>query len=121
MKKVLAAALALMLTPGCMSISHATVIRTEVAAPGDPIAVLQADAVGLSLFLHLIPLVQADLDTVINKGLVANAKAMQGNRVEIKTAYQTPTEGIHALLNCLVPIPLLLCVKTAHATGVVIK
>lgn len=116
------ALIALCLTPfGCTSISHATVIRTEVAAPGDPIAVVQADAVGLSLFLHLVPLVQADLDTVVNKGLVANAKSMGGTKIEIKSAHQTPTEGIHALLNCLYPIPLLLCVKTAHATGVVIK
>lgn len=96
-------------------------IRTEVAAPGDPIAVVQANAVGLSLFLHLVPLVQADLDTVVNKGLVAEAKAMGGSKIEIKSAHQTPTQGVHALLNCLFPIPLLLCAKTASATGVVIK
>lgn len=108
-------------TFGCASVEHATVIRTEVAAPGDPIAVLQADAFGLSLFLHLVPLVQADLDTVVNKHLVAEAKQMGGTKVEIKSAHQTPTQGIHALLNCLYPIPLLLCAKTAHATGVVIK
>lgn len=120
MKKLLALALAVSLS-GCLSISNASVIRTEVVASGEPIAVIQADAVGLSLFLHLIPLVQADLDTVINKGLVANAKAMGGTRVEVMTAHQTPIEGIHALLNCLLPIPLLLCVKTATATGVVIR
>jgi hypothetical protein len=106
---------------GCSSIHTATVIRTDVAAPGDPIAVVQSDAVGLSLFLHLVPLVQADLDTVVNKGLVASAKAMGGTKVEIKEASQTPTDGVYALLNCLFPIPLLLCAKTAHAVGVVIK
>lgn len=105
----------------CASVEHATVIRTEVAAPGDPIAVVQADVVGLSLFLHLVPLIQADLDTAVNKYLVAEAKGMGGTKVEIKSASQTPTKGIYGLLSCLWPIPLLLCAKHAHATGVVIK
>ncbi len=112
---------ALLASTGCVSIEHATVVGREFAAPGEPIAVLQADIVGLSLFLNMVPLVNADLDTVVNKVLIGEAKAMGGTRVELKEASTTPTGGVYALFNCLLPIPLILCARTAHAVGVVIK
>ncbi len=117
-----AAALFACVSLGCASIQSATVVdRDVVTKEGKAIAVLQVDVVGLSLFVHLVPLVAADLDTAVNRILIGEAKHMGGTKVELKEADTTPTGGIYSIVNCLFPIPLILCVRQSHVVGVVIQ
>ena len=57
---------------GCASLDSATVSSTEVAAEGgDAIALIQATALGWTLFFHLIDIVHSDFDTSVNRLLVS--------------------------------------------------
>lgn len=76
-----------------------------VANGGEAISVIQANSMGFSLFLHFVTVVNADLDTVINKVLVAEAKAMGATKVDLKSASTTPTHGIWALEALLIGFP----------------
>lgn len=122
MKRMLAIVSVCAVLTGCVSVEHATVSDREVVtATGRPLKIVQVDVIGFSLFMHMVPLWSADLETVVNKHLVGEAKHMGGTRVEIKELSVTPTGGIHGLVQCLFPIPLILCTRTAHAVGIVIE
>jgi hypothetical protein len=120
MKRFLAIAAALPLI-SCTSLESAQVSGNEIAAHGEPIAVIQANAVGLSALLHMVDLVPADLDVSVNRLLVSEAKAMGASKVDLKTAEMLPRHGIFALFTCLLPIPILLCGELSSATGVAVK
>ena len=76
MKKTIVAIAAAFGLVACTSVETATVSGSEIAANGEAVAVVQANALGLTAIFHMIDLVQSDLDTVVNKLLVAEAKAM---------------------------------------------
>jgi hypothetical protein len=114
MNKLLIAVLAAT-TVACTSVETATVSGNEIAANGDAVAVVQANAIGLTAIFHMVDLIQSDLDTVVNKLLVAEAKAMGASKVDLLTANTTPRHGIYALFGFIIGFPL------SSATGVAVK
>ncbi|MGQ0504260.1 MAG: hypothetical protein ACT4TC_02995 [Myxococcaceae bacterium] len=113
-KSLLAMACAISLV-GCTSVETATVSGTEIAANGEAVAVVQANSLGFTLILHLIDLVQSDLDVVVNRLLVAEAKAMGASKVDLKSASTTPRHGIYALSGLIIGFPM------SQAVGVAVK
>ncbi len=116
MKKAIVSAFLASSLMACTSVETAVVSGNEVAAAGgEPIAVVQGTALGLTAIFHVIDLVQSDLDTVVNKLLVAEAKAMGGNKVQLLSAGTTPRHGIFALTGTIIGFPI------SQATGVAVK
>ena len=70
---------------------------------------------GLTAIFHMVDLVQSDLDTVVNKLLVAEAKAMGASKVDLKGASTTPRHGIFALAGGI------LAPTMSSAMGVAVK
>lgn len=101
---------------GCTSIESATVAGNDIAANGDAIAVVQATSIGVTALFHMIDLVQSDLDVVVNKMLVSEAKAMGANKVDLKHAWTTPRHGVFQVC-----FPIVLCATVSSATGVAVK
>lgn len=120
MKKTLFLMVAVGVLGGCTSVETATVSAKEISAAHNDssVAVVQTTAIGLSAILHLVPIVPADLDTVVNKMLVSEAKAMGASKVQIIQAAATPKHGIFMLLSCP---SIILCPETATATGIAVK
>jgi hypothetical protein len=120
MRKPLLAAASLAALAGCSSIETATLPPDEVAGHGKAIAVIQANSIGLTAIFHLVDLVQSDLETVVNKLLLAEAKAMGATKVEIKSASTTPRHGVWAVFGpTILNFPL--GVTLSHATGVALE
>lgn len=115
MKKAVLSAIAASALVGCTSVESAVVSGTEIAANGEAVAVVQANALGLTAIFHIIDIVQSDLDTVVNKLLIAEAKAMGASKVDLLTAGTTPRHGIYALTGTLIGI------TSSSATGVAVK
>ena len=115
MKKVAVSLLAAASLVGCTSVESATVSGNEIAANGEAVAVVQANAIGLSAIFHIVDIVQADLDTVVNKLLVSEAKAMGASKVDLLSASTTPRGGIFALAGFIIGFP------GAQASGVAVK
>lgn len=116
MKKALIAVLAATSLVACTSVETATVSASEVATTGgEAVAVVQGTSVGLTFILYLVEVVQSDLDTAVNKLVIAEAKAMGASRVDLKSAMTTPRHGIFALTGLIVGFPL------SQATGVAVK
>ena len=116
MKKVILCAVAAMSLVACTSVESAVVSGAEVTATGgEAVAVVQVDALGLTAIFHIVDLVQSDLDTVVNKLLVAEAKAMGANKVDLKSASTTPRHGIYALGGFIIGFPM------SSAVGVAVK
>lgn len=116
MKKALLAVLAASSLIACTSVETATVSASEVAtSSGEAIAVIQGTSIGLTAIFHIVEIVQSDLDTAVNKLLIAEAKAMGASRVDIKNASTTPRHGIFALAGFPIGFPL------ATATGIAVK
>jgi len=118
MKKFLVAMIAaLSITAlACTSVESAKVDPATIAANGEAVAVVQATTLGLCLIFHFVPITESNLDTVINKVLVAEAKALGGNKVDLKGFFEMPHGSIlfqlgHNILN----------VDPAFAEGVVVK
>jgi hypothetical protein len=111
----------------CTSVETATVGAGDLAGPGEAMAVIQGQSLGFTALFHYVDLVHSDLDTVVNKLLVAQAKAMGASRVELKTASTTPRSGVFALVGAVpmvdAPAPYLnlLSFTNARAVGVAIK
>ena len=57
-----------------------------VASGGEAVAVVQAEALGLTAIFHIVDIVSCDLDQVVNKLLVSEAKAMGGSKVDLDVA-----------------------------------
>ena len=116
MKKAILSAIVASSLMACTSVETAVVSGNEISAEGgEPIAVIQGTALGLTAIFHVIDLVQSDLDTVVNKLLVAEAKAMGGNKIQLLGAGTTPRHGIFALTGTIIGFPI------SQATGVAVK
>lgn len=115
MKKAILSAVAASALVGCTSVESAVVSGTEIAANGEAVAVVQANALGLTAIFHIIDIVQSDLDTVVNKLLIAEAKAMGASKVELLGAGTTPRHGIYALTGSIIGV------TSSAATGVAVK
>lgn len=115
MKKSFVAVLAAASLVACTSVETATVSGSEIAANGEAVAVVQASALGLTAIFHIVDLVQSDLDTVVNKLLVAEAKAMGASKVDLKGAGTTPRHGIFALMGGIIGV------TQSAAMGVAVK
>ncbi len=116
MKKAILSALAATSLVACTSVESAVVSGAEISATGgESVAVVQASALGLTAIFHIVDLVQCDLDTVVNKLLVAEAKAMGASKVDLKSASTTPRHGIFALGGLIIGFPY------STATGIAVK
>jgi hypothetical protein len=116
MKKAILSAVAAMSLVACTSVESAVVSGAEVSANGgEAVAVVQANALGLTAIFHIVDLVQSDLDTVVNKLLVAEAKAMGASKVDLKGASTTPRHGIYALAGGIIGFPM------SSAMGIAVK
>ena len=116
MKKALFAVVAALGLGACTSVETATVSGSEVvAAGGEAVAVIQANAMGLTAIFHMVDLVACDLDQVVNKLLVAEAKAMGATKVDLKGAATTPRHGIFALAGGIIGG------TGSHAMGIAVK
>ncbi len=119
MKKALLTLVCAASLVGCTSVETATVSGSEVAANGKAIAVVQANSIGITLLFHLVDLVQSDLDVVVNRLLVAEAKAMGATKIDLKSASTTPRHGVFALVG--IPGINLIGIPTATAIGVAVE
>ena len=116
MKKALVAALAATSLVACTSIETATVSMNELATPGgEPVAVIQGTSIGLTAIFHIVEIVQSDLDTVVNRLLISEAKSMGANRVNLNYAMTVPRHGIFALFGGIIAFPV------SIAQGVAVK
>ncbi|WP_224361677.1 hypothetical protein [Hyalangium versicolor] len=116
MKKAILSAVAAMSLVACTSVESAVVSGAEISANGgEAVAVVQANALGLTAIFHIVDLVQSDLDTVVNKLLVAEAKAMGASKVDLKGAGTTPRHGIYALFGGIIGV------TSSSAFGVAVK
>lgn len=120
MKHLVLASLLAMGAVGCTSVDSTTVSPNELAANGEAVAVVQTTAVGITALFHIVDIIQADLDTVVNKLLISEAKAMGASRVELLSANTTPRSGIFSLVS--IPFGLnVVGITLAQATGVAVK
>lgn len=111
----LIAAFSICVATGCSSVESAKVDGSTIASHGEAVAVIQATNLGFYLFFNLIPIFESNLDTVVNKLLVTEAKALGANKVELSIAAEVPKSGIFALMNPVAaPMP-------AYASGVAVK
>src|SRR5688572_4687252 len=96
MKKFLVALVAaLSITAlACTSVESAKVDAATIASNGDAVAVVQAVSIGLCLIFHFVVITESNLDTVVNKLLVTEAKALGGNKVQLLGAGQMPAGSI---------------------------
>ncbi|MCY1040135.1 hypothetical protein OV208_02290 [Corallococcus sp. bb12-1] len=115
MKKLILSAVAAASLVGCTSVESAVVSGSEIAANGEAVAVIQGNALGLTAIFHIIDIVQSDLDTVVNKLLISEAKAMGASKIDLKSASTTPRHGIFALFGTIIGI------TSSSATGVAVK
>lgn len=114
MKKSLVV-LAVMLS-GCTSIESTRVTSSQlVGNGGDAVAVIQVTTIGWTFFFNTVDIVQSDLDETVNKLLVGEAKALGGNKVDLKTATTTPRHGIFRVPAWLFGWPM------TQATGVAVR
>ncbi len=116
MKKAILSAVAATSLVACTSVESAVVSGAEIAANGgEAVAVVQANALGLTAIFHIVDLVQSDLDTVVNKLLVAEAKAMGASKLDLKGAGTTPRHGLYALFGGIIGV------TQSTAMGVAVK
>jgi hypothetical protein len=116
MKKAILSAVAATSLVACTSVESAVVSGAEIAANGgEAVAVVQANALGLTAIFHIVDLVQSDLDTVVNKLLVAEAKAMGASKLDLKGAGTTPRHGLYALFGGIIGV------TQSTAMGIAVK
>lgn len=118
MKKLLAAVIAALAlsTAACQSVHSAKVDPATIASNGEAVAVVQCVALGLTAIFHFITITEASLDTVVNKMMVAEAKALGGNKVQLLGAMEMPKNGLLFMLaGGIVNLP------PAGAVGIAVK
>lgn len=108
---------------GCVSVESATVGGNEVVGNGgEAVAVLQVNTIGLSAIFNLISIVQSDIDQVVNRVLVAEAKQMGATKIDIKSVHTTPRHGIFTVLTSAQGIiPFILSFTGSEAVAVAVK
>jgi hypothetical protein len=118
MKKFLAALVAsvALMSVGCQSVESAKVDPATIASNGEAVAVVQCTAIGLTAIFHFVTISEASLDTVVNKMMVAEAKALGGNKVQLLNAMEMPKNGlIFRLMGGIAMLP------PAMAVGIAVK
>ena len=118
MKKFLTATVAAIALMGasCQSVESTKVDPATIASNGEAVAVVQCVALGLTAIFHFVTITEASLDVVINKMLVAEAKALGGNKVQLLGAMETPKGGLlFKLMGGIVMLP------PAAAVGIAVK
>jgi len=115
MKKMFIAAVAALGILACTSVETATVSGNEVAANGEAVAVVQAVSLGISAIFHIVDIVPSNLDQIVNKLLVAEAKSMGANKIDLKGSMTTPRHGIFALAGGIIGFPM------SFGSGVAVK
>jgi hypothetical protein len=118
MKKILIAAIAAfaLSTGACTSVDATKVDGATIASNGEAVGVIQASAIGFTLIFGFVKISDANLDLVVNKLLVTEAKALGASKVELLTAVQQPNNGLlWHLLHGLISFPV------ATTTGVAIR
>ena len=118
MKKFLAAAVAslALMTSACQSVHSAKVDPATIASNGEAVAVVQCVTLGLTLIFHFVTITEASLDVVVNKMLVAESKALGGNKVQLLGAMEQPKDGLlFHLAGGILSIPV------AGAVGIAVK
>lgn len=116
MKKAILSAVAATSLVACTSVESVVVSGAEISASGgEAVAVVQANALGLTAIFHIVDLVQSDLDTVVNKLLVAEAKAMGASKLDLKGAGTTPRHGLYALFGGIIGV------TQSSAMGIAVK
>jgi hypothetical protein len=118
MKKFLAAIVASVALMGsaCQSVESTKVDPATIASTGEAVAVVQCVALGLTAIFHFVTITEASLDTVINKMLIAEAKALGGNKVQLLSAFEMPKGGlIFHLAGGILMLP------PAMASGIAVK
>lgn len=83
-----------LMTSACQSVESTKVDPATIASTGEAVAVVQCVALGLTAIFHFVTITEASLDTVINKMLVAEAKALGGNKVQLLAAMEQPKGGL---------------------------
>jgi hypothetical protein len=124
LKNTLVAVSLIALISGCTSVETTTVGGNEVVGNGgEAVAVIQATSLGFAAIFNLIQVVQSDLDQIINRVLVAEAKNMGATKIDLKSAQTTPRHGIFAVLSSIAPsfIPFLLSFPSSQAVAVAVK
>lgn len=112
---ILAMALAVSVS-ACTSVDSATVAGNEVVGVGgEAVAVIQASSIGFTLIFHIVDIVSSDLDQVVNKLLVTEAKQMGASKIDLKSANTTPRHGIFALFGGIIGFP------TSTGTAIAVK
>ncbi len=122
MKKFLTAAIAALAlaTTACQSVESTKVDPATISTTsGDAVAVVQCSAIGLTAILHFITITEASLDTVINKMLVAEAKALGGNKVQLLSASETPKGGL--IFRLITSPSIILGFPMAQAAGIAVR
>ena len=90
--------------------------RATIANNENAVAVVQCVALGLTAIFHFVTISEASLDTVINKMLVAEAKALGGTKVHLLAAMEMPKGGLlFRLAGGLLMLP------PAAAVGIAVK
>jgi len=118
MKNFLAATVAsiALMTTACQSVESTKVDPATIASNGEAVAVVQCVALGLTAIFHFVTITEASLDTVINKMLVAEAKALGGTKVQLLMAGETPKGGLlFKLAGGIINLP------PAGAVGIAVK
>ena len=101
---------------GCTSVESATVASNEVVGVGgEAVGIVQANSIGITALFHIVDIITSDLDQVVNKMLVTEAKQMGANKIDVKYAATTPRHGIFALAGTIIGV------TTSGAMGVAIK
>ena len=83
-----------LVSAGCQSVETAKVDPSTIASNGEAVALVQCTALGLTLLFHFVTITEASLDTVVNKMMVAEAKALGANRVQVIQAWEMPKSGL---------------------------
>lgn len=118
MKKFLAAVVAsvALMGIGCQSVESAKVDPATIASSNEAVALVQCTALGLTALFHFVTITEASMDTVVNKMMIAEAKALGGNKVQLLSAHETPTHGLlFRLMGGMLAVPM------AQATGIAVK
>lgn len=106
---------------GCASVESTAVDKDEVAAQGEPVGVVQARSLGFTLFFHALDVVDSDLDQIVNKLLVSEAKAMGASKIELVNADTSPRHGIYRVLTATGPIINLFSFTHSSGAAVAVK
>jgi hypothetical protein len=118
MKKSLLAVVAAvaLMTSACASVHSAKVDPATIASNGEAVAVVQCVTLGLTLIFHFVTITEASLDIVVNKMLVAESKALGGNKVQLLGAMEQPKDGLlFHLAGGILSVPV------AGAVGIAVK